>query len=101
LVSKKKELQNKKYALYSTSLPVNNDTIQFQYHRGITRSKGRLVTFDSLVRKSYYYELAQGRALQKYIRRSVKRQIDWNLEETFEYWSNPWNDTGQFCPDKL
>ena len=91
----------KKYALYSTVLPVNIDTIQFQYHRGIRRSKGRLVTFDSLLRKSYYYELAQGRALQEYIRRSVKRQIDWNLEETFRYQSNPRNDTGRFCPDEL
>ena len=92
----------KKYALYSTILPVNIDTIQFQYHRDIKRSEGKkTVTFDSLLRKGYYYELAQGRALQEYIRRIVKRQIDWNLEETFGYQSNPRNDTGRFCPDEL
>ena len=90
----------KKYALYSTSLPVNTDTIKFQYHRGISRSKGKLVTFGSLLRKSYYYELDRGRALQEYIRRSVKIHIDWNLEETFGYQSNPWNDTGRFCPEE-
>ena len=87
----------RKYTLYSTGLPVNDDTVRFEFHRGIQRSKGRIVTFDSLLRRSYYYNLGSHRALQEYIQRYVRNMIDFNLEKRFGYLENPQKDSGRFC----
>ena len=87
----------RKYTLYSTGLPVNDDTVRFEFHRGIQRSKGRIVTFDSLLRGSYYYNLGSHRALQEYIQRYVRNMIDFNLEKRFGYLENPQKDSGRFC----